>query len=377
MALKKVNIIYKYFGENLTDVYEETIHRTSYLEKLLLKKGYEIISDETKKVDILFYSDYYPHSLQTKLVNKFLPILDFFPYKKMLKKHREAVKVFISGENVKGLYVSISSLLALLFYYQLSSRLGLSFKFLLFQVSFFSRIFFSLNFLHRIKSRAYGYVLPFEKNTFLDVPYKEKNNLNHPYFFYHGFINPSKLKKKKTTIVPEKFCFFAVSGPFDIDRIKFFLRLSRYKKIDSFGLLFNNTGNLKDRGMLHENYKKIESYKFVICFENSHAENYITEKIFQAVMGSAIPIYRGAPNIGEYFNTKSFINYEDCGSSYAKMLERVIELDQDDEKYLEMLNEPFLLNDEMPKSYLAREKTTKAYYAKVYDAFKKKRSLEG
>ena len=289
----------------------------------------------------------------------------------MLKKHKEAVKVFVSGENIKGLFYG-SVLIAFFFYIYYKYR----YKLIVFKVSFFSKLFFSLNFLHWVKIRAYGYVLPFEKNTFLDVPYKEKNNLNHPYFFYYGLTNPSKLKKKKTTIVPEKFCFFAVSGPYDINRIKFFLKLSRYKKVDSFGLLLNNTGNLKDRKTYRKNYKKIKSYKFVICFENSFAENYITEKIFQAVMGNAIPIYRGAPNIGEYFNTKSFINYEDYGSSYAKMMKRVIELDQDDEKYLEMLNEPFLLNDEMPKSYLGREKTREAYYAKVYEAFEKKRSLK-
>ncbi len=363
MALKKVNIIYKYF--------ENTNYKNEHLEEIFLKEGYEIISDETKKVDILFYSNYSPYSLRRKLVNKFLPILEFCPYRKMLKKHKGAVKVFISGENVRGIYTPLSFVL----FFFICHKFG--FKLFPFKVSFFTRLFFSLGFLHWMKVRQYGYVLPFEKNTFLDIPYKEKNNLNHPYFFYHGLINPSKLKRKKTTIVPEKFCFFAVTSCLGIDRIKFFLRLSRYKKIDSFGLLFNNTGNLKDRGIYLENYKKIKGYKFVICFENSHAENYITEKIFQAVMGNAIPIYRGAPNIGEYFNTKSFINYEDYGSSYAKMLERVIELDQDDEKYLEMLNEPFLLNDEMPKSYLAREKTTKAYYAKVYEAFKKKRSLEG
>ena len=353
--MRKVNIIYKYF---------ETDYKNEHLEEIFLKEDYEIISDETKKVDILFYSNYCRYSLLRGVVSK------FFSYRKMLKKHKEAVKVFVSGENVRELYIPVSFIFPFFIYR------SLGFKFFLFKVSFFSRIFFSWDFLHWMRVKAYGYVLPFEKNTFLDVPYKEKNNLNHPYFFYYGLTNPSKLKKKKTTIVPEKFCFSAVSGPFDIDRIKFFLKLSRYKKVDSFGLLLNNTGNLNDREMLNENYKKIKSYKFVICFENSHTENYITEKIFQAVMGNAIPIYRGAPNIGEYFNTKSFINYEDYGSSYAKMMERVIELDQDDEKYLEMLNEPFLLNDEMPRSYLGREKTRRAYYAKVYEAFEKKRSLK-
>ena len=349
MCSKKVNIIYKNF--------ENTAYRAYDLEKLFTRKGYEVISDETKEVDILFYSDYEK--------------LEIFSFKKRIRKHKNTIKFFVSGENIEGFRESFPILCFTMLYKTLDL------KFFLFRMSFFSKLFFSLDFLHRIETNRYRFLLPFEKNTFFDVPYKRENNLGNPYFFCHGHQDISALKKrKKINIVPKKFCFFAVSNPSSIDRIKFFLKLSKYKTVDSFGLILNNTGNLNDRFSMHENYKRIRDYKFALCFENSYDENYITEKIIQAMRGDAIPVYRGAPNVGEYFNTKSFINYEDHDCSYDKMIEKVIELDQDDEKYLKMLNEPFLIDNKLPKSYLNKEKKGKVFYNRVYEAFEEKKLAE-
>ena len=49
-------------------------------------------------------------------------------------------------------------------------------------------------------------------------------------------------------------------------------------------------------------------YKFVICFENSYADGYITEKIFNCFYAKTIPIYKGSEKIDNYINYKSFIN---------------------------------------------------------------------
>lgn len=40
-------------------------------------------------------------------------------------------------------------------------------------------------------------------------------------------------------------------------------------------------------------------YKFVIAFENSCVEDYVTEKFFDPLLVGAVPIYFGAPNIDE------------------------------------------------------------------------------
>ena len=94
-------------------------------------------------------------------------------------------------------------------------------------------------------------------------------------------------------------------------------------------------------GKYLKNSEIFKKYKFVICFENSFEENWITEKILNVMVAGAIPIYRGAPNIQEYFNNESFINYEDY-RNYDKMIQKIIELDNNSAKYKDLLSVPFL-----------------------------------
>jgi hypothetical protein len=60
-------------------------------------------------------------------------------------------------------------------------------------------------------------------------------------------------------------------------------------------------------------------YKFIICFENSITDGYITEKIFNVFLSKSIPIYNGAPNICDFINKDSFINFEDTDGFYNKI----------------------------------------------------------
>jgi hypothetical protein len=49
---------------------------------------------------------------------------------------------------------------------------------------------------------------------------------------------------------------------------------------------------------------------FHICVENSKFENYITEKLIDCFMSYTVPIYWGAPNVNETFNSKGIITFE-------------------------------------------------------------------
>ena len=172
-----------------------------------------------------------------------------------------------------------------------------------------------------------------------------------PYFLRLLISNSSlipKLESKNTdNIRNKKFCAFSVSNPSDLHRISFCKKLSKYKKVDSYGKVLKNCEYPKELLEAHKKAKGaglnrflLKEYKFNICFENSVADDYITEKLLNTMVGGAIPIYRGARNVGDYFNTGSFINYHDYGS-YDKMIEKVIELDNDDEKYREFLQQPW------------------------------------
>ena len=163
--------------------------------------------------------------------------------------------------------------------------------------------------------------------------------------------NPEKILAAKT-----KFCAFVVGNynrRKNHNRVAFFEKLSKYKHVDSGGRIFNNIGGPISGG----GWGKIEflrSYKFNIAFENRSFPGYTTEKIFEPMAARCMPIYWGNPDITEEFNTKSFLNYDDFPSEDA-VIEKIIELDNDDSKYLEYLRQPYFHNDQ-PNIYCGRER---------------------
>jgi hypothetical protein len=51
-------------------------------------------------------------------------------------------------------------------------------------------------------------------------------------------------------------------------------------------------------------------YKFVFVSENSIADGYITEKIFNCLFARTIPIYYGSKKISKYINQRAFIEVD-------------------------------------------------------------------
>lgn len=136
-----------------------------------------------------------------------------------------------------------------------------------------------------------------------------------------------------------KFCSFVVSnGDGNPIRRQLFDALSQYKKVDSGGRWMNNVGGPVEDKMAFES-----GHKFSIACENSSHPGYTTEKIVEAFAARTIPIYWGDPQICKVFNPKAFINVMDYPSIGA-VVQRVKELDENEEAYLAMLKEPALLN---------------------------------
>lgn len=208
------------------------------------------------------------------------------------------------------------------------------------------------------------------KNTYFiltnSIPNKKKNIFILPLFMYRYKSHYTPLlKKEKITKIPPKFCAFIVSNPSNIERLEFYQKLSKYKKIDSFGKIFKNADFKATNKVQHlSNHEIYKNYKFVICFENSYENEYVTEKLPNAMLGDAIPIYKGAPNVGKYFNTKSFINYDDYGS-FDNMIKKIIELDRDDEKYLEFINKEWI-TPQNKKNIEQKEKDFEEFLDKVF-----------
>ena len=66
------------------------------------------------------------------------------------------------------------------------------------------------------------------------------------------------------------------------------------------------------------NVKIMRNYKFCITMENSRAQDYVSEKLFEAMKAGCLPIYYGAPNIEDFIPlSSSIIDYQKLGSPEA------------------------------------------------------------
>ena|ERR1035437_5673896 len=128
----------------------------------------------------------------------------------------------------------------------------------------------------------------------------------------------------------------------------FLLNCLNTKKVDSGGRWLNNLGYA-----VTDKRKFQSEYKFSIAFENNayrpQHPGYTTEKITQPMTVNSIPIYWGNPAINLEFNTDSFINFYNF-KNVDEMINYIIELDKNDDKYLKLLKQPWFVDNQIPDS---------------------------
>ena len=149
-------------------------------------------------------------------------------------------------------------------------------------------------------------------------------------------------------LLNRKFCNFifsnAENGEGAVLRTEFCKELMKYKHVDCLGKVLNNMSDPRltervSREFWVSKQDIIKEYKFMIAFENTAQDGWVTEKILDAFSARSIPIYYGSPSISKEFNPKSIINIADYDYNFDKVIQRIIELDNDDEAYLAMLKE--------------------------------------
>ncbi|CAH0757901.1 unnamed protein product [Diatraea saccharalis] len=74
-----------------------------------------------------------------------------------------------------------------------------------------------------------------------------------------------------------------------------------------------------------------EDYHFYLSFENSFAEDYVTEKLLTALNNYAIPVVYGGANYSRFLPPGSYLNARELGPK--KLLERMNEIYNDKEKF--------------------------------------------
>lgn len=185
--------------------------------------------------------------------------------------------------------------------------------------------------------------------------------------------------KKKT-----RFATFCASHESEYDlRGNFFNKLCEYKIVDSIGSYLNNTGSIVKR-LDGSKAAYLKTSKFTLCFESTSHGGFNTEKIVDAFCADTIPVYFGDPYIGDIFNKNAFINVADY-QDFDDAIEAIKQLDQDDEKYLAMLNEPVFSDVSFAENLMAEYerfvlhifeqspqeayRRSRVYYAKYYESF--------
>ena len=183
-------------------------------------------------------------------------------------------------------------------------------------------------------------------------------------------LYPADYKALQSTRIPaeeiirqkRKFCAYVMSNTSHSanERSEIFDAISNYKKVSSGGKWQNNVG-----GPVKNKIEFQSKYKFAIAFENHSKPGYLTEKFAQAAQSGCIPIYWGDPEVATYFNEKAFVNCHRY-KSLDEVVGRIIEIDQNDDEYRNMLSEPWFTNAEEPE--ILREDTILDFLSKIFEA---------
>jgi hypothetical protein len=66
-----------------------------------------------------------------------------------------------------------------------------------------------------------------------------------------------------------------------------------------------------------EKLATIRSYRFVICYENTRTPGYVSEKIFDCLFASCVPVYLGEPSIERFIPRGCYVNRDDFATDAA------------------------------------------------------------
>jgi len=183
------------------------------------------------------------------------------------------------------------------------------------------------------------------------------------YLLYDGYYELERPKVIEESMANRKFCNFVASNGNCLERNQFVQQLSKYKMIDCGGRFMNNIGYA-----VADKRKFQSEYKFSVAFENNAYRpqhiGYTTEKIMEPMTVNSVPLYWGNPRIDLEFNTKSFVNFYDFGS-FDKMIEYIIELDKNNDKYLDVLRTTWFENNIIPDNN--KLENIKSFLYKIID----------
>ena len=187
--------------------------------------------------------------------------------------------------------------------------------------------------------------------NFFDYHFGFENDKNSdrtcffPHFLwsYNGLGDISYKEAKEIVNRKKYFCDFIYGHEIQNNlREHYFNLLSSYKRVESAGKYLNNQESGKIVHYEFNNPSKLElqkKCKFSLCIQWVDFPWFINEKIVHSFEANEIPIFYGTETVKQIFNPKRFIFINDFKND-KELLNRIIELDNDDEQFARILSEP-------------------------------------
>ena len=151
-------------------------------------------------------------------------------------------------------------------------------------------------------------------NTFIynDVPHPIDNIIPAVYCrvrYFNSIYSSFETIRNSIPFENKKFCLFTSRNGLNNNKQTVINQLAQLGQIDFLDMY---DSILKDKSCYNspELIQIYSQYKFIICFENSKTDGYVTEKIFNVFLSGSVAIYDGAPNITDYIIPGSFIQYD-------------------------------------------------------------------
>jgi len=151
-------------------------------------------------------------------------------------------------------------------------------------------------------------------NTYIynDIPHPIDNIISAVYCrvrYFNSIYSSFEAIRNSVPFENKKFCLFTSRNGLNNNKQTVINQLAQLGQIDFLDMY---DSILKDKSCYNspELIQVYSQYKFIICFENSKTDGYVTEKIFNVFLSGAVAIYDGAPNITDYIVPGSFIQYD-------------------------------------------------------------------
>ncbi len=164
-------------------------------------------------------------------------------------------------------------------------------------------------------------------------------------FFCRTNVKRSDLTRPLRQFVTEeknRVCSFLYKNRGTMERTEFFQALNKRISVE----IPTHTPERVSQYLFDDAVRIHAPYRFNIAFENRDLPGWVTEKLLNAFLAGAVPIYWGTRDVERYFNPKAFINAADF-ADFEALADYVVEVNATPRLLNGYLDEPPCLPDQV------------------------------